>query len=147
MSKQNILRLSFFKPDSNTRESIPVVVARVSAGFPSPADDFIENRLDLNDFLVKNPSATFFVRVEGDSMNGAGIYNGDILVVDRSLEATSNKIVIGVVNGEFTVKRIIKKSGRLYLAPENENYKPIEITESTDFLIWGVVTHAIHTLR
>ena len=118
----------------------------VSAGFPSPASDYIEERLDLNEHLVKHPAATFFVRADGDSMQGAGIYNGDILVVDRSLEPADMCVVIATLESEFTVKRLRISNGRATLQPENQKYRPMEITEDSDFKIWGVVTYVIHGL-
>ncbi len=118
--------------------------SQIPAGFPSPAEDFMEKRLDLNDYLVKNESSTFLVRVKGSSMVNAGISDGDLLVVDRSLEPVDGKIILGILNGEFTVKRIVKEKNRLILAPENESFRPIEITEEMDFKIWGVVTFSIH---
>ena len=125
---------------------LPLFTAKVPAGFPSPADDFIESKLDLNELLIKHPAATFFVRVDGESMIGAGIHNNDILVVDRSLEAKHNKIVIAVVNGELTVKRLVKKGEETYLMAENIKYSPLKVTEEMSFQIWGVVTAVIHTL-
>ena len=116
----------------------------VSAGFPSPAEDYIEQRLDLNELLIQNPSATFFVRVNGDSMIGAGINHDDILIVDRSLEPISGKIVIAIVDGEFTVKRLIKNNDTCRLVAENPDYPPIEITEDSACEIWGVVTSSIN---
>jgi DNA polymerase V len=118
----------------------------VSAGFPSPASDYIEERLDLNEHLVKHPAATFFVRADGDSMQGAGIYNGDILVVDRSLEPADMCVVIATLESEFTVKRLRISNGKATLQPENQKYRPMEITEDSDFKIWGVVTYVIHGL-
>ena len=114
------------------------------AGFPSPADDYIEGSLDLNHHLIKHPAATFFVRVSGESMINAGIYPGDILIVDRSLEAVDKKIVIAVLNGELTFKRLRIRCGNPVLEPENDTYKPIEITPDMAFEIWGVVTNVIH---
>jgi DNA polymerase V len=116
----------------------------VSAGFPSPADDYTEGTLDLNEYLIRHPAATFFVRVQGDSMVNAGIHSGDLLVVDRSLEPGNKKIVLAVLDGEFTVKRLMKKRGHLYLYPENSDYAPVEITEENRFEVWGVVTAVIH---
>ena len=116
----------------------------VPAGFPSPADDYLEGKLDLNQHLIKHPAATFFVRVSGESMIGAGIHPGDILVVDRSLEPAQRKIVIAVVDNELTVKRFRRVRGRVILMPENEDYEPIEIGEGTEFEVWGVVTTVIH---
>lgn len=119
----------------------------VSAGFPSPADDYLEQHLDLNEYLIKNPSATFFVRVEGDSMVGASIQAGNILIVDRSLEASHGDIVIAVLNGAFTVKRFYKKQGDFRLIPENPKYPVISIREGDEFIIWGVVAHVLNELR
>lgn len=118
----------------------------VAAGFPSPADDFLEDKLDLNEKLIKHPAATFFVRVAGNSMIKAGIYSGDMLIVDRSLEPKSGSIVVAILNGDFTVKRISKRAGRLFLMPENRNYKPIEISEESNFQVWGVVTNVIRNV-
>jgi DNA polymerase V len=133
-------------PDLSGPFSLPLFLERVSAGFPSPADDYMEDRLDLNRHLVKHPAATFFVRASGDSMRGAGIHSGDILVVDRSLEPGNNSVVIAVINGELTVKRIMKSREKLFLIPENESYRPIEIRDGMDFEVWGVVTTVIHAL-
>lgn len=123
---------------------LPLYSNTVSAGFPSPADDHKEGRLDLNDYLIRNPVSTFFVRVSGDSMNGVGIQPGDILLVDRSLEPKHNKIVIAAVNSELTVKRLYKKDDKICLMAENPNYPPIIINPETDLQIWGVVTSVIH---
>ncbi len=120
-------------------------LSRVPAGFPSPADDFLDQQLDLNEFLVEHPSATFFVRVKGDSMTGAGIASGDILIVDRAMEPKDKSVVVALLNGAFTVKRLSKRLGKLFLMPENECYPAIEITEGMDFEIWGVVKHVIHS--
>ena len=125
---------------------LPLYATSVSAGFPSPADDFIDTKLDLNEHLIRHPSATFFVRASGDSMIGAGIHSGDILIVDRSLEAANNAIVIAALEGELTVKRFKKKNGRVFLLPENKEYKIIDITHNETFSIWGVVTYVIHRL-
>lgn len=116
----------------------------VIAGFPSPADDYLEERLSLDKYLIKNPSSTFFVRVEGDSMIGAGIYPDDILIVDRSLEARSGDVVVAVLDNEFTVKRLIKSSKHALLKPENPAYPAIKVDEDSNFMIWGVVTNVIH---
>ena len=127
--------------------SLPLYGSSVQAGFPSPADDYIEAHLDLNSHLVKHPAATFFVKARGDSMIDAGITSGDMLVVDRSIDATHGKIVIAALNGELTVKRLSRQAGRLQLLPENKRYKPIEITEEEELVIWGVVTHVIHSME
>lgn len=116
----------------------------VQAGFPSLANDNIETPLNLHDLMVTNPPATFFVRVAGDSMLGARIEPGDILVVDRSLEPVSGKIVIAILNGEFTVKRIRFERGKITLLPENPDFPEIPVDEGSDFQVWGVVTYIIH---
>jgi DNA polymerase V len=131
-------------PDLSTPCQLPVAGSRISAGFPSPADDFIENSLDLNLELIKNPTATFFVRVSGSSMKDAGIFDGDILIVDRSLRATNRKIVIAILNGELLVKRLCIRGDQYILMPENKNYSPIYLTNDSDLNIWGVVTNVIH---
>ena len=122
----------------------PLFLSGISAGFPSPADDYIDRLLDLNELLIKNPPATFFVKVAGDSMTGAGINDGDTLIVDRSIEAANGKIVIAVVNGELTVKRLVKSSNSYRLVAENPNYAPLKINEESQYEIWGVVTSVIH---
>lgn len=124
----------------------PLFACSVSAGFPSPADDYIEGRLDLNELMVANPAATFFVRVAGDSMIGAGIHHNDILVVDRSLEPTSGKVVIAVVNNELTVKRLIKNGENICLKAESHDYPDIQMTEGNTCEIWGVVAFVVHAL-
>lgn len=128
------------------RQIPSLVETYIQAGFPSPADDAVETPLDLHTLMVKKPAATFFIRVEGDSMQGAGIYNQDLLVVDRSISHVENKVVVARINQEFTVKRLIKENDRYVLLPENPKYQPILITEDMDFEIWGVVTFAIHAL-
>jgi DNA polymerase V len=130
--------------DVVTSRPLPFYTSKVMAGFPSPAEDYIEKQLDLNELLIAHPAATFFVRVEGDSMCEAGIQSGDILVVDRSVEAVSGKIVIAVLNGEFTVKRLKKEKEHIWLLPENSHYPVIKVTSESDFQIWGVVTYVIH---
>ncbi|MCK4839438.1 MAG: translesion error-prone DNA polymerase V autoproteolytic subunit [Desulfobulbaceae bacterium] len=122
----------------------PFYSCGVSAGFPSPAEDYIEQLLDLNELLIKKPSATFFVRVNGESMTGAGINHNDILIVDRSLEPVSGKIVIAIIDGEFTVKRMLRDDYSCRLVAENPDYPPIEITEESSCEVWGVVTSSIH---
>ena len=130
--------------EGKTRLEIPLFTTGISAGFPSPADDFIDKSLDLNEFLIAHPSATFFVRVEGTSMIEADIHPGDILIVDRSLEPKSGSIVIALLNGEFTVKRFRRSKGRSYLFAENPSFTPIEITDGMHVEVWGVVTYVIH---
>ena len=133
-------------PEKGKEIKLPLFLESVSAGFPSPADDYIENKLDLNEFLIKNPSATFFVRVTGDSMINAGIYSGDILVVDRSIEPKDGHVVIAVIDGELLVKRLRQSDNKLYLYPENSLFEPIEVTSQMNFEVWGVVTNVIHSL-
>ncbi len=136
---QIIARLEALKPCV-----IPFSESLVSAGFPSSAENFIENSLDLNDLLITHPSATFFIRVIGDSMINAGINSGDILIVDRSLSVANNKIAIVRIHDEFTVKRVKINGNNISLIAENDNYKPIEIKKETDFEVWGIVTFVIH---
>jgi len=115
-------------------------------GFPSPAANYMEDTLDLNEHLIKHPSATFFVRVAGEAMIEAGVHSGDILIVDRSLAPVENKVVIAVVNGQLMVRRVCIIWGKRWLVPENDNYQPIELGRETDIEIWGVVTNVIHPL-
>jgi DNA polymerase V len=146
-----------FRPDTSTSAALPYFEAKVSAGFPSPAGDYEENRLDLNRHLIKNPAATFFVRVTGDSMVGAGIHHDDILVVDRSLDPRDGNVIIAALDGELTVKRIrldgeltVKririKRKKITLVPENDNFASKEVTPESEFEVWGVVTNVIHSL-
>ena len=137
--------LSFYSMDKKVLD-IPFYQSNVPAGFPSPAEDFMDLDLNLQEYLVQHPSATFCVRVTGDSMQNAGIYSGDVMVVDRALEPQNNTIVLAILDGEFTVKRIQKKGQELYLKPENSKFKPIQITEEMNFQVWGVVTHIIHKI-
>jgi len=137
---------AIFEPAIETPLERPLFMVPVAAGFPSPADDYVEGRLDLNKHLVKHPAATFFVRVAGKSMIGAGIHPGDILIVDRSLEAVDKRVVIAVVNGELTVKRLSIKEGKVVLMAENPEYLPMEIEKDMEFEVWGVVTSVIHDL-
>ena len=140
MFKRNI---KFFIPDTeSTLESI-LISSGISAGFPSPAGDFKQDRISLDKELIKNKEATFFARVSGQSMVGAGLDNNDLLVIDRSLEPTNNKIAVCLIDGEFTVKRLKVENDRIWLKPENLDYKPIEITEQNQFIIWGIVTNVI----
>jgi DNA polymerase V len=125
---------------------LPLFMGKVSAGFPSPADDYIEKTLDLNELLVQKPAATFFARAQGNSMTGAGIFPNDILVVDRSIEPVSGKVVICAVDGELTVKRLIMEAEQWKLRAENTDYPDIMIYEEIDMVIWGVVTNVIHSL-
>lgn len=123
---------------------IPFYEEGVYAGFPSPADDYLQKPLDLHELLVKHPAATFFIKVKGESMEGAGIFSGDILIVDRSILPLHNHIVVALLNGEFTVKRLQIRQNRFCLMAEHASYLPIEISPEDDFQVWGVVTYVIH---
>ena len=128
------------------RLGLPLYLTPVEAGFPSPAEDYLDRRLDLHQHLVRNEAATFFLRAHGESMLGAGIHDGDLLIVDRSIEPAHRKVVIAAVDGELTVKRLLYREGRVFLAPENPQFEPIDITESEFVHIWGVVTYVVHKL-
>lgn len=136
-------KLSFHKPDYESELRIPFIPDGVSAGFPSPAADFMENNIDLNKELSENPLATFYIKVKGNSMIDAGINDKDVLIVDRSIEPQDNKIAICFIDGEFTVKRIKLEKDCLYLMPENSSYTPIKVTEENQLIIWGIVTYVI----
>lgn len=127
------------------RKPIPLYMSRPQAGFPAPGDDQIERVLDINDLVVKHPASTFFVRVEGDSMEGAGIFGGDVLVVDRSLELKDGCIVVAAVFGEMVVKRLKSKGDNHILASENANYEPIVVTGNDDCFVWGVVVGSVRS--
>jgi DNA polymerase V len=143
MSIKKEQKLTFFHPDFESDRLIPFINEGVSAGFPSPAADFMETNIDLNKELSENPLATFYIKVKGNSMIDAGINDKDVLVVDRSLEPQNNKIAICCIDGEFTVKRIQVEKDCLYLMPENSNYEPIKVTEENQLIIWGMVTYVI----
>ena len=128
------------------RMPLPLFVNKVAAGFPSPADDYVEKTLDLNELLVQKPAATFFARAQGLSMIGAGIHPNDILIVDRSIEPVPGKVVICALNGELTVKRLGRDNGQWQLKSENPDYPDIAIFEELEMVIWGVVTNVIHPL-
>lgn len=136
-------KLTFFRPDFEAGTALPFVPDGVKAGFPSPALDFMEYQIDLNRHLARNPVATFYIRVDGDSMQGAGIFNGDMLVVDRSLEPADGKIAICLVDGEFTVKRLKLESDCLYLLPENPDFPSLKVTENNQLTVWGIVTYVV----
>ena len=144
MKKESTLK--FFIPDIAEELKLPLVDAFISAGFPSPAEDYIEGKLDLNKLLIKNPSSTFFARVRGTSMIEIGIHDGDILIIDKSLEAKHNSVLICFIDGEFTVKKVQKINGDLYLIPQNKDFAPIMVSKESDFRLWGVVTYCIHKL-
>ncbi|MBX9904791.1 MAG: translesion error-prone DNA polymerase V autoproteolytic subunit [Burkholderiales bacterium] len=124
---------------------LPLCAGKAEAGFPSPATDHVEQCLDLNEYLAPHPEATFFLRVKGDSMTGAGIHHGDLLVVDRSLEAASGRVVVAVLNGGLTVKRLHRARGRITLRAENPAYPDIAVADDHELQIWGVVAHVVHT--
>ena len=126
---------------------IPLAKEVISAGFPSPAEDYIEPGIDLNKYLIKNPISTFFLRVSGNSMNNAGIYNNDLLIIDRSINPNPGHIVVALLDGEFTLKRLIKKQDNYYLKADKENYPAINLYEYIDIQIWGVAIYSIHELQ
>ena len=136
-------KLTFLKPQKGNNLGQWLVEQGISAGFPSPADDFKEVRISLDKELVKNQESTFYARVNGDSMLEAGIDDGDLLVIDKSLSPENGKIAVCLVDGEFTVKRIKKEKDKFYLIPENKKYKPIELKEDNELIIWGIVEYVI----
>jgi DNA polymerase V len=135
--------IDIYSADTETSLALPLVNEGISAGFPSPALDFIDLSIDLNKHLIKHPSATFYGRVKGDSLKNAGIDHGDLMIIDRSIEPVNGKIAVCYIDGEFTAKRIHIANGEVWLHAENEKYKPIQISEENNFLIWGIVTHVI----
>lgn len=122
----------------------PLFASTIAAGFPSPADDYIDRSLDLNEHLIKHPAATYFLRVSGDSMTGAGIFNNDMLIVDRSIAPQDGNVVVAVLDGELTVKRLRKRDGLTFLVPENPDYPTLFPSTESEFTVWGVVQHVIH---
>ena len=140
------MQLHFFVPDVGEELNLPLVDAYINAGFPSPAEDYLEGKLDLNKLLIRNHSSTFFARVRGSSMQDVGIHDGDILIIDKSLTPTHNSVLICFIDGEFTVKKIQKVNGDMYLMPENKDFAPIKVNKESDFRLWGVVTYCIHKL-
>ena len=139
--------LTFFIPDDAHSEGQQFITSGIKAGFPSPAADFEENKISLDGILVKNKETTFYAKASGNSMIGAGIDDGDILVIDRSIEPKNNKVAVCLIDGEFTVKRIKQEEDLLFLMPENSLYKPIKIEEHNDFIIWGIVTYVIKKME
>ena len=139
-STQNI---DFLSPDTSSELQLPIADG-IKAGFPSPAQDYIDNALDLNKELIKNPSATFYGRVRGNSMIDAGINDGDILIIDKSLPPMDGKKAVCYIDGEFTVKTLQVNKNGVFLMPANPDFKPIKITEENDFIVWGIVTFVIH---
>jgi len=138
------MNLEILTPDITRKILLPFLYNQISAGFPSPALDYIEQRLDLNQYLIEHPNSTFIIRVTGCSMIDDGINDNDLLIVDKSREPVMGQIVIAEVNGQFTVKRIEKIKGKPYLVAANKKYDPIPINEETELMIWGVVTFSIH---
>lgn len=139
-------KITFFQPDQDSGKTSLLANEGVSAGFPSPADDFKELRISIDKEVVKNETATFYARVSGESMQGAGLDDGDLLVIDRSLEPEDNKIAICFIDGEFTVKRLKVEKDCVYLMPENSKYQSIKVTEDNELIIWGVVTYVVKKL-
>ena len=135
--------LDIYSASAETELELPLVSGGISAGFPSPAMDFIDLSIDLNKQLIKHPSATFYGRVKGQSMKDVGINDGDLLVIDKSLEPINGKIAVCYIDGEFTVKTIKLETGICWLMPANENYQPIKVTSDNELIIWGIVTHVI----
>lgn len=138
--------LKFFMPESDASVELPFIADGIKAGFPSPAADFDGTKISLDKVVVKNQEATFYARAKGNSMCGAGIDDGDILVIDRSLEPKNNKIAVCYIDGEFTVKRIKIEKDCIYLIPENTDYNPIKVTEDNDLIIWGIVTYVLKSV-
>ena len=138
-----IKKLKFLKPKAEKAQGQWLIEQGISAGFPSPADDFNELRISLDKELVKNKESTFYARVNGNSMIDAGIADGDLLIIDRSLNPENNKVAVCFIDGEFTIKRILKIADKLYLKPENKKYSEMEIKEEDNLIIWGIVTYVI----
>lgn len=141
------MKIDLYQPQEDSSIKISVSDTPVHAGFPSPADDFIENRLDLNRALIKNPSSTFYARVKGYSMVDDGVDEGDLLVIDKSLNPYNNCLAVCFLDGEFTLKRVKKESGCIWLVPANEKFKPIKVEKENEFIIWGVVTYIIKRIK
>ena len=135
------------KKEAPSTQLFPLASETISAGFPSPAEDYIELGIDLNKYLIKNPISTFFLRVSGNSMNNAGIYNNDLLIIDRSINPNPGHIVVALLDGEFTLKRLIKEGSNYYLKADKENYPAINLYEYIEIEIWGVAIHSIHELK
>ncbi|HNX79423.1 MAG TPA: translesion error-prone DNA polymerase V autoproteolytic subunit [Prolixibacteraceae bacterium] len=143
MKKSSEAKVTLHPVFPESEIQLPVAGTGISAGFPSPADEYMEAGIDLNIELIRNPDATFFGRVKGYSMKDAGISDGDVLVIDKSLEPKNGSIAVCFLDGEFTVKRILKEKEALFLLPANNEFKPIRISEENDFMVWGIVTYVI----
>lgn len=139
-------KLSFFIPNTEINLEMPYISSGIKAGFPSPAADFDGTRVSIDQIVVKNAVATFYAKANGNSMIGAGIDDGDILVIDKSIEPQDGKIAVCFIDGEFTVKRIKVQENSLLLLPENKLFEPIEVTQENDFIIWGIVTYVVKKL-
>jgi len=137
------MSLSFYNVEVGSSLRLPYVNSGIPAGFPSPAQDFLDLSIDLNKELIKHPSSTFYARVKGTSMEDMGISNGDLLVVDKSLEPSNNRVAVCYIDGEFTIKRISIAKDCVYLMPANPNFKPIKVTQDNQFIVWGIVIHVI----
>ena len=140
-------KLTFLKPKKSDSLGQWLIEQGISAGFPSPADDFKEIRISLDRELVKNKESTFYARVSGNSMENAGLSNGDLIIIDRAINPEKNKIAVCFIDGEFTVKRIVKKGNKLFLKPENNNYKEIEVGDESQLIVWGIVTYVIKAVN
>jgi len=138
--------LEIFYANTSSQLSLQIANNGISAGFPSPAEDFLDSSIDLNKALIKNKDATFYGRVKGDSMIGAGLEDGDLLIIDKSIEPKDGKIAVCFIDGDFTVKRIKITTDIIWLIAENKNYQPIKVTKDNDFIIWGIVTNVIKTV-
>lgn len=139
--------VEFFTPDFSNPMSLSVASGTVPAGFPSPAADFEENSLDLNTYLVKHKSSTFYAKVKGDSMKDAGIHDGDMLIIDKSLEPSNRDIALCCIDGEYTVKRVVFEGDIIMLVPENDKYEPIRVDKENELIIWGIVTGVIKRFK
>ena len=138
--------IDFYSSDTTSVLQLPIVKEGISAGFPSPAEDFLDSSIDLNKELIKNPSSTFYGRVKGNSMQDAGVVNGDLLIIDRSIRPANGKIAVCYLDGEFTIKRIKIEDNCIWLVPANSDFNPIKVTADNEFLIWGIVLHVIKSL-
>lgn len=149
MNRQPIFpkNISYPATPPDDRKGVPTMLSLVPAGWPSPAEDYIDAEVDLHKFVVRNQIATFFMHASGESMLGAGIHDGDLLVVDRSVNAYSGAVIIAALDGELTVKRFVVRGNRTFLQPENERFKSVEVTGREDFEVWGVVTYVLHKLH
>jgi len=139
-------KITFFFPDFESSNELPFISSGIKAGFPSPAADFDESKISLDNVLVKNREATFYAKASGTSMIGAGIDDGDIMVIDRSIEPQNNKVAVCFIDGEFTIKRIKVEKDCVYLMPENKQFQPIKVTEENELIIWGMVTYVIKSI-